>query len=63
MTIVLRICAFISRCAALFPFRITASSCSRSSALNCTTYLYTEISFADIIASVARTTDASDSQN
>jgi len=49
--------AFSSRCAGLFPFRISASSCSRSSALNRTTYLFTEISFAAMIASVVRTAD------
>src|SRR6266536_1366255 len=49
--------AFSSRCAGLFPFRISASSCSRSSALNRTTYLFTEISFAAMIASVVRTVD------
>src|SRR2546427_729300 len=45
--------AFSSRCAGLFPFRNSASSCSRSSALNRTTYLFTEISFTAMIASVA----------
>jgi hypothetical protein len=45
--------AFSSRWAALLPFRITASSCSRSSTLSRTTYFFTEISFAAIIASAA----------
>src|SRR3981189_2822297 len=46
--------ALSSRCAGLFPFRISASSRSRSSLLNRTTYFFTEISFAAMIASVAR---------
>src|ERR1700688_2641802 len=46
--------AFTSRRAGLFPFRSSASSCSRSSPLNRTTYFFTEISFAAMIASVAR---------
>jgi hypothetical protein len=45
-----KIRAFSSRWAWLFPFRISASSCSRSSALNRTTYFFTEISFAAMIA-------------
>src|SRR5260370_25520739 len=45
--------AFSSCCAGLFPFRISASSHSRSSPLSRTTYFFTEISFAAIIASVA----------
>src|SRR5271166_3042383 len=49
-----RIRAFSNRWAGLFPFRIRASSCSRSSAFNRTTYFFTEISFATMIASVAR---------
>src|SRR5665811_2089569 len=36
--------AFSRRCAALLPFRISASSCSRSSPLSRTTYFFTEIS-------------------
>src|SRR5712672_720310 len=55
--------AFSNRCAGLFPFRISASSCSRSSALNRTTYLFTEISFAAMIASVVPTVDESESSN
>src|SRR5260370_2332111 len=55
--------AFSNRCAGLFPFRISASSCSRSSALNRTTYLFTEISFAAMIASVVPTVDDSESSN
>src|SRR6185369_10718026 len=43
--------AFSSRCAGLLPFLISASSCSRSSALNRTTYRFTEISFPAMIAS------------
>src|SRR5258708_13536175 len=45
--------AFSSRCAALLPLRISASSCSRSSPLNRTTYFFTEMSFAAMIASAA----------
>jgi hypothetical protein len=44
-----KIRAFSSRWAGLFPFRIRASSCSRSSPLNRTTYFFTEISFAAMI--------------
>jgi hypothetical protein len=58
-----KIRAFKSRCAGLFPFRISASSCSRSSALNRTTYLFTEISFAAMIPSVANCGDKSESLN
>src|SRR5438132_11478590 len=45
--------ALSSRWAGLFPFRISASSRSRSSPLSRTTYFFTEISFAAMIASVA----------
>src|SRR5438445_6128974 len=45
--------ALSTRCAGLFPFRISASSRSRSSPLSHTTYFFTEISFAAMIASVA----------
>src|SRR6266481_2951081 len=45
--------ALSSRWAGLFPFRISASSHSRSSPLSRTTYFFTEISFAAIIASGA----------
>jgi hypothetical protein len=55
--------AFSNRCAELFPFRISASSRSPSSALNRTTYLFTEISFAAMIASVVPTVDESESSN
>src|ERR1700730_5666529 len=48
-----KIRAFSSRCAGLFPFRISASRCSRSSPLTLTTYFFTEISRAAIIASLA----------
>jgi hypothetical protein len=41
--------AFSSFCAALFPFRISASSYSRSPASSRTTYRFTEISFAAMI--------------
>ena len=44
--------AFSSRCAALLPLRISASSCSRSSPLSRTTYFFTEISLAAMIASI-----------
>src|SRR6266478_3072217 len=46
--------ALRSRWAGLFPFRISASSRSRSSPLSRTIYFFTEISFAAMIASVAR---------
>src|SRR5262249_15335048 len=55
--------AFSSRCAGLFPFRISASSCSRSSALNRTTYRFTEISFAAMIPSAVNSDDKSESPN
>src|ERR1700731_1600299 len=45
--------AFSSRCAALLPLRISASRCSRSSPLSRTTYFFTEMSFAAMIASAA----------
>src|SRR5260370_14835259 len=54
--------AFSTRCAELFPFRISASSRSRSSALNRTTYLFTEISFAAMIASVVHAADEANHQ-
>jgi hypothetical protein len=46
--------AFSSRRAGLFPFRSSASSRARSSPLSRTTYFFTEISFAAMIASVSR---------
>jgi putative ABC transport system substrate-binding protein len=52
-----------SRRAGLFPLRISASSCSRSSALNRTTYFFTEISFAAIIPSIVRAVDEANHQN
>jgi hypothetical protein len=55
--------AFSSRWAGLFPFRISASSRSRSSALSRTTYFFTEISFAAMIPSVARLANQSESLN
>jgi hypothetical protein len=58
-----KIRAFSSRPAGLFPFRISVSSCSRSSTLSLTTYFFTKISFADIIASLAALGDASESLN
>ena len=45
--------AFKSRCAELLPLRIIASSSRRSSALNRTTYRFTEGTLAAIIASIA----------
>jgi hypothetical protein len=45
--------AFNKRWAALLPFRISTSSCSRSSPLSRTTYFFTEISLAAMILSVA----------
>src|ERR1019366_5911523 len=53
--------AFSSRCAGLFPFRISVSSRSRSSRLSLTTYFFTEISFAAMIASLASSGDESES--
>jgi hypothetical protein len=47
------ILAFSSRWAGLLPFRINASSCSRSSPLSRTTYFFTEISFVAMTVSVA----------
>jgi len=58
-----KIRAFSNRWAGLFPLRIRASSCSRSSGLNRTTYFFTEISFAAMIASVVRTVDEANHQN
>ena len=46
--------AFSNRWAGLLPFRINASSRSRSSSLSRTTYFFTEISFAAMIVSVVR---------
>jgi hypothetical protein len=46
-----KIRAFSTRRAGLFPFRINVSSRSRSSPLSLTTYFFTEISFAAMIAS------------
>src|SRR5271155_1479204 len=58
-----KIRAFSNRWAGLFPLRIRASSCSRSSGLNRTTYFFTEISFAAMIASVVITVDEANHQN
>jgi hypothetical protein len=55
--------AFSRRCAGLFPFRSSASSRSRSSPLSRTTYFFTEISFAAMIASVTSSADESESLN
>jgi hypothetical protein len=55
--------AFSSRCAGLFPFRISVSSRSRSSPPSLTTYFFTEISFAAMIASLASSGDESESPN
>src|SRR5487761_441652 len=46
--------AFNSRRAGLLPFRMRASSRSRSSALNRTTYFFTEISFVDMMTTPAQ---------
>src|SRR5207245_2491117 len=48
-----KIRAFSTRRAGVFPFRIRVSSRSRSSPLSLTTYFFTEISFAAMIASLA----------
>ena len=53
--------AFSSRRAGLFPFRTSVSSCWRSSLLSLTTYVFTEISFAAILASIANPSDGSES--
>jgi len=45
--------AFKSRCAGLLPLPIIASSSRRSSALNRTTYRFTEGAFTAIISSIA----------
>jgi len=45
-----------------FALRISASSCWRSSALNRTTYFFAEISFPAIIASLAKSGEANESQ-
>src|ERR1700729_4489446 len=58
-----KIRVFSNRWAGLFPFPIRASSCSRSSAFNRTTYFFTEISFAAMIASVVITVDKANHQN
>ena len=57
-----KIRAFSNRWAGLFPFRISASSCSRSSALNRTTYFFTEISFAAMIPSAVHIVDKANHQ-
>src|SRR2546430_2131992 len=49
-----KIRAFSRRCAGLLPFRISVSSSERSPQLNRTTYFFTAISFAAMIASIAR---------
>src|ERR1700704_1639 len=49
-----KIRAFSRRCAGLLPFRISVSRSERSPQLNRTTYFFTTISFAAMIASVAR---------
>src|SRR5580658_8712383 len=54
--------AFKSRCAGLFPFRIKASNCARSSALSRTTYLFTTFSRLAIVPSVAQTTTEANHQ-
>src|ERR1700746_2069364 len=48
-----KIRALSPRRAGLFPFRISVSSRSRSSPVSLTTYFFTEISFAAMIASLA----------
>src|ERR1700738_1378877 len=58
-----KIRAFSSRRAGLFPFRISVSSCSRSSPLSLTTYFFTETSFEAMIAPIAYSRDDSESQN
>jgi hypothetical protein len=49
-----RMRAFNKRFAGLFPLRISACNCSRSSAPSRTTYFFTAISFPAMLASVAR---------
>src|SRR4029077_11518666 len=57
-----KIRAFIRRCAGPRPFRVSATSCSRSSPFNRTTYFFTIISFAAMIASVVRVTTKANHQ-
>src|SRR3984893_9287800 len=57
-----KIRAFSSRRAGLFPFRVSVVSRSRSSPLNLTTYVFTEISFAAMIASIASSGDGANHQ-
>jgi hypothetical protein len=56
-------CVGSSRRAGLLPFRISVSSYWRSSPLNRTTYVFTEISFPAMIASIAKSGDGSESTN
>jgi hypothetical protein len=58
-----RMRAFSSRRAGPLPLRISISSCWRSSALNLTTYFFTEISFPAMIASIALSGDQGESRN
>jgi len=58
-----KIRAFKIRRADPFPFWIKPRSCSRSSTLNLTTYFFTEISSAAMMAPVARFSDKSESLN
>ena len=55
--------AFNRRLAGLFPLRMSACNCSRSSALSRTTYFFTAMSFPAMLASVARISDRSESSN
>jgi hypothetical protein len=57
-----KIRAFNTRRAGLFPFRISVSSRSRSSPLSLTTYFFTEISFAAMIAPFAGRGDEANHQ-
>ena len=57
-----RIRAFSTRRTGPLPLRISASSCWRSSAFNLTTYFFTEISLAAMIASIASSGDKSEPQ-
>ena len=58
-----KIRAFNNRRAGAFPFWISPRSCARSSTLSLTTYFFTKVSFATMMASVAIRCDKSESPN
>jgi hypothetical protein len=61
--VLFRLCCIGFSRAGLFPFRINVSSRSRSSPLSLTTYFFSKISFAAMIASLASAGDESESLN